>query len=135
MCEILFLTFLTVKIGNLAEDRGYSALLFRVVFVSVWLAAEGLGWYAASVRFSAEEYGIMRIWVVGFLAALAISGTLFLAALLLPNQTANQRTGAFGDYRDDLEAMRQADRRKRSRRRRRRSDDDEEDRPAPSFDA
>lgn len=125
MCEILFIAFLARKAGAIAENKGYSSILFGSLFVLVWVGAEALGFVVAQARMPIEQTGIARVYVFAIFLAVLTCPLTFIVLLFLPEQGANPS----GTRR---QARRRPPRRRRweddedEPRRRRRAEDDEE---------
>jgi hypothetical protein len=140
--EILILWLGSNKVSEMAESKGYSGLLFRLLFIASWFLGAILSTCLGFALSSSGGRGpsFLAVWVYAIIGAFLGIGAVTLLVAVLPEPPRKrgymddyeeyQRTGRVHDYRRDYDdGYEEGRRRSREERRSRRPREDDRDDP------
>jgi|SRR5579871_1778258 len=81
MLEILIIYFCGKKVGEIASEKGYSGILFTILFVGCWFFGEIFGAILGAILF-----GGLAVYMLALFLAIGGGMFAFLVAVILPAQ-------------------------------------------------
>jgi hypothetical protein len=149
MLEILLIWFMTKKVGEIVENKGYGSVFIKIGLVVAYLFGAifggALGAVVSGPPAPGQSMPFLHLYAFAFAGALLCCGFVFMIAILLPEQRSdrgymddyfrNRRRRGSGEHiqrkrrDDDRYAPRRDDYHDDRDRPRRRDDDDDDDRP------